>query len=133
MYLNKSGKYPSSLLSNSILNQFGKEIRFKTSKENATPGPDAYRPESMIKGNGIVYNSRYHTNLGKTIGLKLNDLNKSVTPGPGAYEFFSDFEGFYQYGKNKNKSNDQASVDEKEKEMNKDEGSNEGNSNSMEN
>ena len=87
----------------------------------------------MIKGNGIVYNSRYHTNLVKTIGLKLNDLNKSVTPGPGAYEFFSDFEGFYKYGKNKNQSNDQASVDEKEKEMNKDEGSNEVTSNSMEN
>ena len=103
MYLNKSGKYPSSLLSNSILNQFGKEVRFKPPKENGNPGPDAYRPESMIKGNGIIYNSRYNTNLGKTMGMKLNYVNKNITPGPGAYEFFSDFEGFYKYGKNKKK------------------------------
>ena len=135
MNINKYGRYPDSTLSNSIQNKFGNEIRFKKIENNGNPGPNAYHPESMIKGNGIIYNSRYHTNLGKTKGLKLNDLNKSVTPGPGAYEFFSDFEGFYKYGKSKNKSIDQASLDEKEKEkeIDKDEGSNEGTSNSIEN
>ena len=58
----------------------------------------------MIKGNGIVYNSKHNSNLGKTIGMRFNTTSKFVTPGPGAYEFFSDFEGFYKYGK-KNKYN----------------------------
>ena len=105
MNINQKGKYPSSILSNSILNSFSKDIRFKPVEENGNPGPNAYRLESMIKGNGIMYNSRYNSNLGKSMGIKLNDLNKSTTPGPGAYEFFSDFEGFYKYGKKKKGKN----------------------------
>ena len=101
MNINKKGKYPSSILSNSILSSFSKDIRFKPVEDNGNPGPDAYKPESMIKGTGIMYNSKYNTNLGKSMGIKLNDLSKSTTPGPGAYEFFSDFEGFYKYGKKK--------------------------------
>ena len=125
MNLNISGKYPSSLLSNSQQNQFGKEIRFKPPPENRNPGPDAYKPESLIKGNGIVYNSRYSTNLGKTMGIKLNYLNKSITPGPGAYEFFSDFEGFYKYGKNEKKKGKKGEDIEAEDNENKtDEGNN---------
>ena len=69
----------------------------------------------MIKGNGIIYNSRYNTNLGKTMGWKLNELSKSATPGPGAYEFFSDFEGFYKYGKNKEKNSENGSDENNEK------------------
>ena len=105
MKLNVKGKYPSSILSNSVINSFGNEKRFRSRKENATPAPNAYRLEDMIKGNGIVYNSRYNSNLGKTIGMRFNTTSKFVTPGPGAYEFFSDFEGFYKYGK-KNKNSD---------------------------
>ena len=82
----------------------------------------------MIKGNGIIYSSRFYTCLGKSIGLKLNDLNESDTPGPGAYEFFSDFEGFYKYGKNKKKNNKEANMDGKE--IDEGEGSIEGNSKS---
>ena len=105
MKLNLKGKYPSSILSNSVINSFGNEKRFRSRKENATPAPNAYRLEDMIKGNGIVYNSKHNSNLGKTIGMRFNTTSKFVTPGPGAYEFFSDFEGFYKYGK-KTKYND---------------------------
>ena len=101
MNLNLEGKYPSSMLSNSILNKFSKETRFNHMKDNGNPAPNAYRLESMIKGNGIVYNSRYNSNLGKSMSFRPNDLSKSATPGPGAHDFFSDFEGFYKYGKKK--------------------------------
>ena len=106
MNMNTKGKFPSSLLSNSIQNKFSKDIRFKPVENNGNPGPDAYSPERMIKGNGVIYNSRYANNLGKTIGIRFNNLSQSVTPGPGSYEFFSDFEGFYKYGKNKKKEGD---------------------------
>ena len=115
MNTNQQGKYPSSNLSNSILNKFGREKRFIYSKDNKNPAPNAYHPESMIKGNGIIYNSRYNTNLGKTMGWKLNELSKNATPGPGAYEFFSDFEGFYKYGKNKEKNSENGSDENNEK------------------
>ena len=105
MKLNLKGKYPSSILSNSVINSFGNEKRFRGRQDNATPAPNAYRLEDMIKGNGIVYNSKHNSNLGKTIGMRFYTTSKFVTPGPGAYEFFSDFEGFYKYGK-KNKYND---------------------------
>lgn len=104
MKINKNGRYPSSMISNSIQNKFGNEERFKYAKDNGNPAPNAYKLENMIKGNGIMYNSRYNTNLGKSMGFRLNELNKSETPGPGAYEFFSDFEGFYKYGKKDNKN-----------------------------
>ena len=104
MNINKYGKYPSSDFSNSQQNKFGKEKRFKPVEENGNPSPNAYNPEKFIRGNGIIYNSRYSSSLGKTMGLKLKNSNTSITPGPGAYEFFSDFEGFYKYGKNKKKA-----------------------------
>ena len=93
------------ILKNSIINKFGNEVRFRKINKDDNPAPNNYFPESMIKGNGVIYNSRYYTSLGKTMGARLNDLSKSATPGPGAYEFFSDFEGFYKYGKNKNQEN----------------------------
>ena len=99
MNINLEGKYPSSMLSNSIQNKFSKEARFLNLKDNGNPAPNAYKLESMIKGNGIVYNSRYSSNLGKSMSWRNNELSKSDTPGPGAYNFFSDFEGFYKYGK----------------------------------
>ena len=55
----------------------------------------------------MVYNSKYSNNLGKSMGKKLATIGeKLVTPGPGAYKFFSDFEGFgnYQFKKIKKSS-----------------------------
>lgn len=105
MKMNLKGKYPSSILSNSVISSFGNEKRFRKEKDEAYPAPNAYKLEDMIKGNGIMYSSKYNSNLGKTIGMKFNTTSKYVTPGPGAYEFFSDFEGFYKYGKNKKYNN----------------------------
>ena len=133
MNINLNGKYPSSILSNSILNKFGNEKRFDYSKGNETPAPNAYRPESMIKGNGIIYNSRYNTNLGKTIGMKLNELSKSATPGPGAYEFFSDFEGFYKYGKIKRTSENNSNNGNNDDDNDNDNNDNENNEGEVDN
>ena len=113
MKLNLKGKYPSSLLSNSVINSFGTEKRFRKAKGDNNPAPNAYRLESTIKGNGIMYNSRYGSNLGKTIGMRFDTVGKSITPGPGAYEFFSDFEGFYKYGKKNNFNSSKINEDKK--------------------
>jgi len=78
------------------LNIFPKAERFKYNY-NKNPGPGAYKDENLMKGNGIVHNSKFTTNLGKTIGMRFNTSSNYVTPGPGAYEFFSDFEGFGRY------------------------------------
>ena len=59
------------------------------------PGPGSYNFENLIKGNGVVYNSKFLSNNGKTIGKKLKWIkDKLITPGPGAYESFSEFQGF---------------------------------------
>ena len=83
----------------------------------------------MIKGNGIVYNSRYNSNLGKSMSWRNNELSKSDTPGPGAYNFFSDFEGFYKYEKKygKNKNENENEKDNFEGSENKDESNGNGN------
>ena len=124
MKINLKGKYPSSTLSNSVLSTFGNEQRFKKRKIENNPAPNAYKLEDMIKGNGIVYNSRYNSNLGKSIGQRFNTTSKEITPGPGAYEFFSDFEGFYKYGKSKKGTESKEENKNSEKNNEKTEGSN---------
>ena len=92
--INKEGKYGTSTLRNSPLSKFPLAQRFKYSN-NLNPGPGAYKDENLGKKNGFVYNSKYTTSLGKTMGKRLPTIGeKFVTPGPGAYKFFSDFEGF---------------------------------------
>ena len=109
--LNLEGKYGSSALRNSPPIKFPMAQRFKYS-DNLNPGPGAYHEEDLIKGNGVVYNSRYSNNLGKSMGKKLAKIGeKFITPGPGAYKFFSDFEGFgnFQY-KKMNKSSSAGNI-----------------------
>ena len=73
--------------------KFSKTKRFNLYNWNY-PGPGAYDTENTMKGNGIIYNSRFLSNNAKTFGKKLKWIkDKLVTPGPGAYEIFSDFEG----------------------------------------
>jgi hypothetical protein len=49
----------------------------------------------LIKGNGVVFNSKLLSNNAKTMGKKLKWIKDPlVTPGPGAYEYFSEFHGF---------------------------------------
>ena len=48
-----------------------------------------------MKGNGVIYNSKFTSNNAKTMGKKLKWIkDKLVTPGPGAYERCSEFHGF---------------------------------------
>ena len=99
--INKEGKYGSSTLRNSTMSKFPLAQRFRYSN-NLNPGPGAYKDENMGKENGFVYNSKYTTSLGRTMGKRLATIGeKFITPGPGAYKYFSDFEGFgnYQYKK----------------------------------
>ena len=106
MGINDQGKYPSSELANSVQNRFSGAERFKYDY-NKYPGPGAYKSNFLINGNGIIYNSRYASNVGKSISGRFNYKSGEVTPGPGAYEFFSDFEGFNKkrYKVNKSKEN----------------------------
>ncbi len=95
--LNKEGKYGTSELRNSPLSKFPQAKRF-IYNYNKNPGPGAYKEENLIKGNGVVYNSKFSNNLGRTMGIKFSKIGeKLITPGPGAYNFFSDFEGFGKY------------------------------------
>ena len=95
--LNKEGKYNTSVLRNSTLSKFPQAERFKYNY-NKNPGPGTYKDENLMKGNGVVYNSKFTTNLGKTMGMKFAKIGeKLITPGPGAYDFFSDFEGFGKF------------------------------------
>ena len=91
---NNRGIYSSSGLRNSQLSKFSKMKRF-FKKDWEFPGPGAYDFETMIKGNGVVYNSIHKSNNAKTIGKKLPWIKDPlITPGPGSYESFSEFEGF---------------------------------------
>lgn len=93
--LNTLGKYGSAVLKNSIQNKFSNAQRFNYNY-GRTPGVGAYNLESMIKGNGVCFDSRYKSYKGRTMGSRLGDFGgkNTITPGPGAYDFFSDFEGF---------------------------------------
>ena len=53
--------------------------------------------EEMINGKGKVYNSRFHSPNAKTISMKFKSSfdTDSITPGPGAYQTFSEF-GIYR-------------------------------------
>jgi hypothetical protein len=117
MGINENGKYPSSELCNSIQNRFSGSERFKYAY-NKNPGPGSYKSNFLINGNGIVYNSRYASNVGKSISGRFNFKSGEVTPGPGAYEFFSDFEGFnkkrYKVKKENKKNNQENEYIEKE-------------------
>ena len=72
-----------------------KELKRFDKHDWKIPGPGSYNFENLIKGNGVVYNSKFLSNNGKTIGKKLKWIkDKLITPGPGAYESFSEFQGF---------------------------------------
>ena len=60
--INLKGKYPSLILTNSIINSFGTEKRFRKAKGNDNPATNAYRLESMIKRNEIIYDSKHSSN-----------------------------------------------------------------------
>ena len=91
---NKNGIYYNSNLRNIEGTKFSKSERFSF-HDWKYPGPGTYNFENLLKGNGVIYNSRFVSNNAKTIGKKLKWIkDKLITPGPGAYESFSEFQGF---------------------------------------
>ena len=96
--LKENGRYPVSSIENPPRIGFGIEQRKFGGPNNKYPGPGAYRSQAFINGSGIIYNSNYRSNLGKSMGIKLGSFGGTTStrnyPGPGSYNFFSDFEGF---------------------------------------
>ena len=87
------GSYEIPSFINKNGTKFSKTKRFNLYNYNY-PGPGSYEFENLLKGNGVVFNSRFLSNNAKTIGKKLKFIkDKLITPGPGAYEMFSEFEG----------------------------------------
>ena len=63
--------------------------------KNNVPGPNAYKTENLINGGKIIFDSRFKSNMGRTIFAKHGSYYKiNDTPGPGTYESFSEF-GIY--------------------------------------
>ena len=92
--LNKKGIYSNSNLRNIQSTKFSKSKRFVL-HDWKYPGPGTYNFENLLKGNGVIYNSKFLSNNAKTFGKKLKWIrDKLITPGPGAYESFSEFQGF---------------------------------------
>ena len=117
------GKYVLSNIKNSSSVGFTHEKRFRQHLD-VTPGPNAYKLENLINGKGTIFDSRFKSNLGRTIFFKKKDyFNVNDTPGPGAYNMFSEF-GIYGINKrlikltkksslHKRKSNSQINLREK--------------------
>ena len=78
------------------------EKRFKSYKGNLSPGPGEYKIPSLINKNGFIFQSNFKSELGRSfIGKNIGscDNNKFRNlylnfPGPGKYNFFSEFEGY---------------------------------------
>ena len=96
---NADGKYFDSRVRNSTSILFGlsKSKRDFVGVNNITPGPGAYKFDSLIDANGgrTNYNSKYRSPMAKSITGKIPDNSKDKNvPGPGQYTIFSEF-GIY--------------------------------------
>lgn len=110
LQINSNGRYALSGYENTLGAQFSldQSKRFRYSYDN-NPGPGAYQSQALINGKGIVYDSRMRNNLGKSMSSRYKIAGSdSQTPGPGSYDFFSDFEGF-----NRRKFNDKKKEEKK--------------------
>ena len=95
---NTSGNYISSNYTNTWKINFGKGIdRFKV-KNNGVPAPGIYEMKTMFNKSGLMFTSKFHSNMAKSMGDRPNcfyaGFKKDSSPGPGSYDFFSDFSGF---------------------------------------
>jgi len=118
LHITGKGRYPDSTYKNTRMSSFGNLERFKY-RYNKYPSPNAYNLGSFFNNTGFQYSSKYHSNIAKTMGNRPDAFYRpykmSGTPGPGSYDFFSDFEGFqrekYRFkwkkdGKGKKKKNE---------------------------
>lgn len=106
--INKTGKYPTSLFKNSRQSTFLKTPRFNY-YYSKNPSPNHYQLTDLSKNyKGELFVSKYSSNVAKTMSSRPRDFlspKLSTTPGPGSYDFFSDFAGFSKSKPHQNKSN----------------------------
>lgn len=95
--INRPGKYCTSLYNNTRQIAFAGPERFKT-MYNRNPAPGAYDLPTMFNRTGFHFTSKFDSKIGKTMSNRPSSFyrkNKmSMTPGPGSYNIFSEFEGF---------------------------------------
>ncbi len=105
--INKSGRYPTSVFENSRQSTFLRTPRFNYNY-NKNPSPDRYKSGELNKNyKGELFVSKYASNVAKTMSSRPRDFFQpklSTTPGPGSYDFFSDFAGFSRLRTEPNKT-----------------------------
>lgn len=99
---NTKGFYPLSQFRNTSRTPWSmaKEVRFNEigKRHRISLGPGSYDHDNLTNSTGRLYNSKYESHLGKTMTKRYKsifDASKNYTPGPGAYDAFSEF-GFYK-------------------------------------
>ena len=100
--INGNGKYPTSTFGNTHQLGFARTERFKV-KYNKYPGPGTYENDTIFNKTGYHCDSKWGSNMAKTMHERppqfYAGFKMSTEPGPGSYDFFSDFEGFQRAGK----------------------------------
>ena len=100
--INGNGKYPTSTFGNTHQLGFSRSERFKV-KYNKYPGPGTYENDTIFNNTGYHCDSKWGSNMAKTMHERPPQFyaayKMSTEPGPGSYDFFSDFEGFQRAGK----------------------------------
>ena len=136
LVINGNGRYPTSNFSNTCGLTFSGAERFK-SKFNKNPGPGTYESKIVFNGTGFYYDTKYQSNVAKTMHNRPPQFYRKEkdngTPGPGSYDFFSDFEGFqrfktsYNFTRKRKVGKKKKEKEEKEKKEKKDENKRENN------
>ena len=121
LVINGNGRYPTSTFSNTHGLTFSSAERFK-SKFNKNPGPGSYESKIVFNGTGFYFDTKYQSNVAKTMHNRPPQFYRkekdSGVPGPGSYDFFSDFEGFQRFKTTYN-FNRKSKVGKKKKEKEK--------------
>ena len=94
---NEKGRYSSSIYENTRQIKFIYPERYKTVKNN-NPPPWAYNLGTMFNRTGMQFTSKFNSTIAKTMSNRPKNFylpdKTSSYPGPGAYDSFSDFNGF---------------------------------------
>ena len=95
--INGIGKFPTSTFYNTHQIGFSKSERFKV-HDYKVPGPGTYENDTIFNRTGYHTDSKWVSNIAKTMHERPPQFYQgpkmSTEPGPGSYDFFSDFEGF---------------------------------------
>ena len=90
------GKYTESKYKNSVnITIGGKAKRFNYKITEPLPGPSDYSLPPLINKSGCIYESKYRSIPARSFIGQRNVKNRVIiTPGPGQYDTFSEFEGY---------------------------------------